>query len=72
MDESLHSLLLSLAQRNDETCTDWIGPVFSSNLSDQFFYCYCYICEKTFPNSNNAIEKHGMQHLKEKNLLPFI
>jgi hypothetical protein len=64
--EEMEQALLYLAKRNNKNYTVWCD--WSNNLSSD--NVKCLICESTF--NIGKYECHGLCHLKEKNLLPFI
>ncbi len=63
----INNLLLQLAKRNDETVGWW----FHHELDKQYkkLWSICNICNVKILSST---KDHGLQHLREKNLLPFI
>lgn len=62
------NLLISLSRRRHPTINNWFS-YYSSTI------WMCYYCDREiswkYPK-NDEIDKHGLFHLKESNLLPFI
>lgn len=77
MDSEINKLLVLLAQRKRPHQNGWVslypdGDIYQLPLpADQF---WCLICDQIYPTSYHQYElyEHGLSHLKEHNLLPFI
>lgn len=74
-------VLRKLAQRTDPTDSNpnrWAIHIPVSNINYSFSYSYnrykCKICfQYIYCDVNeNELEEHGIKHLQERNLLPFI
>ena len=68
LDDTAEQILIQLAKRKCPETNRW------NKLDSKFSHAYtihCLICDQTFPNVQ-GINRHGIQHLKDKNLLPFI
>lgn len=61
----LHKILLSIARRKIPSANNW-GENLANNKGK------CFICDKIISSDFEVVEEHGVQHLKERNLLPFI
>lgn len=69
------SILLKLAKRVDDKCIVWFNCPLSLQQDDlRTCHWTCYICQKDFifKESLFEIDQHGLKHLENKNLLPFI
>lgn len=64
------SLLIQLAKRNNDTVRYWFRHEADPNLGTAI--CICNICNVPLVNQVERVRYHGLQHLKDKNLLPFI
>ena len=71
-------IIVSLFQRNKEATLwnkHWVTWQYVYNK--QAIYFNCHICDKSFRVTANdyliqSVRQHGILHLKEHNLLPFI
>lgn len=64
------SLLIQLAKRNNDTFKYWFRHEADPNLGTAI--CICNICNIQLTSHVEPVRYHGLQHLKDKNLLPFI
>jgi hypothetical protein len=68
--ESLKEVLLLLARKNMPSCT------YPIEWGDKTRRTICHICGNQFDNWQSGtpqlLRNHLFQHLKEKNLLPFV
>lgn len=78
--ESAHKALTAIAKREQSNRTCWFAQSIKS-IDYQ-----CLICGETIPNKGvggiltnqgvprhyNTLREHGLIHLKERNLLPFL
>jgi hypothetical protein len=64
-------LLTQIARRKDPSILMWFDMEMHSTLGDQWT---CHICqEKIVLNYTfREIDLHGIQHLRDSNLLPFL
>jgi hypothetical protein len=70
--EQMNHTLMLLAKRNDDKLEDWSSWKFPTlELNDpEGSTVICHICNNELDISN--ILEHGVIHLKNSNLLPFL
>ena len=64
-------LLTQIARRKNPSVTMWFDMEMHSTLGDQWV---CHICQEkvVFNETFREIDLHGIQHLRDSNLLPFL
>ena len=77
LNDKLNSLLLLLAKRINNNVEEWSVWKFPErdkrNISDkESLIVICLICNDEIDMYYKSISEHGLLHLKEHNLLPFI
>jgi hypothetical protein len=75
MEHICKKILLRLAKRNYPNSYGWWKSYPYSpepGIQPQKLMIRCLICDKDIETELEKVEKHGLNHLKESNLLPFI
>jgi hypothetical protein len=69
--KDLHKLLLELAKRINPNCSIWYNCSLAPKKKDVW---RCFVCngEFVFVEYLSEIDAHGLQHLKDSNLLPSV
>jgi hypothetical protein len=65
-------LLIQLARRNNDNVLHWCSYNRDPQAVGEKWNGFCNICESWIGTEVFYIRAHGWQHLKDKNLLPFI
>lgn len=74
LNDKLNSLLLLLAKRINNNVEEWSVWKFPERYKNdkESLIVICLICYDEIDMYYKSISEHGLLHLKEHNLLPFI
>jgi hypothetical protein len=69
---TFNKILVMLAQRQGSKFSHiWYGDIKCFSVSGVIYY-RCFICQKSIGDYASDIIDHGIQHLRDANLLAFI